>query len=93
VCLPLLKTPKTPKTPLKEFLSAINPIDTDGWRDMRWYARCYEIFKVRLNTIAEINFGKPFNKNILLLNFPENKSMHLSLIRVPSVHITTSVFC
>ena len=43
--------------------------------------------------IAEINFGKPFNKNILLLNFPENKSMHLSLIRVPSVHITTSVFC
>ena len=39
---PLLKTPKTP---LKEFLSAINPIDTDGWLDMRWYARCYEIFK------------------------------------------------
>jgi hypothetical protein len=45
---------KTPKTPLKEFLSAINPIDTDGWLDMRWYARCYEIFKVRLNTRNKI---------------------------------------
>jgi hypothetical protein len=58
----LLKTPKTPKTPLKEFLSAINPIDTDGWRDMRWYARCYEIFKVRLNTRNKITICRDLNK-------------------------------
>ena len=53
---------KTPKTPLKEFLSAINPIDTDGWLDMRWYARCYEIFKVRLITRNKITICRDLNK-------------------------------
>ena len=51
-----------PKTQLKEFLSVINPIDTDGWLDMRWYARCYEIFKVRLNTRNKITIRRDLNK-------------------------------
>ena len=39
---------REPGTPLSEFLQAINPIDTDGWSDMRFYAKAYEVFKVRM---------------------------------------------
>ena len=37
-----------PETPLKEFLRAVNPIDTDQWSQMRIHSKVYEIFKARI---------------------------------------------
>ena len=36
-----------PGTPLREFLRAVNPINMEGWSEMRIYAKVYEIFKAR----------------------------------------------
>ncbi|KAK7505987.1 hypothetical protein BaRGS_00002709, partial [Batillaria attramentaria] len=37
--------PREQGTPLAEFMSAINPIDTENWGDMRIFKKVYEVFK------------------------------------------------
>lgn len=44
-----------PGTPLKEFLGAINPIDVDGWSQMRIYSKVFEVFKARIETFVVFN--------------------------------------
>ena len=44
-----------PGTPLTEFLGAINPIDVDGWSQMRIYSKVYEVFKARTETFVVFN--------------------------------------
>ena len=46
-----------PGTPLREFLRAVNPINMEGWSEMRIYAKVYEIFKARC-----VFFGGGFTK-------------------------------
>ena len=31
----------------KQFLLGINPINVEDWRDMAWYMKAYEVFKVK----------------------------------------------
>ncbi|CAH1800977.1 unnamed protein product [Owenia fusiformis] len=64
------------ENPLGEFLAKINPINTEDWSEMKWYAKIYECFKAPIMflliiSVPVVNFEEErnnWNRHLVCLN-------------------------